>query len=81
MSQIHAHRFGLGDSIGSVGPSNGQVQNLYNKGRCASKLLNLKVGSTGRIYDHLLPHAEQVKVAHLLMLRDRRCGLPIPAAR
>jgi hypothetical protein len=32
MSQIHAHRFGLGDSIGSAGPSNGQVQNLYNKG-------------------------------------------------
>jgi transposase len=24
---------------------------------------------TGRIYDHLLPHAEQVKVAHPLMLR------------
>lgn len=31
MSQIHAHRFGLGDSIGSVCPSNGQVQNLYNR--------------------------------------------------
>ena len=26
---------------------------------------------TGWIYDHLLPHAEQVKVAHPLMLRDR----------
>ena len=24
---------------------------------------------TGRIYDHLLPHAKQVKVAHPLMLR------------
>jgi len=24
---------------------------------------------TGWIYDHLLPHAEKVKVAHLLMLR------------
>jgi hypothetical protein len=24
---------------------------------------------TGWIYDHLLPHAEQVKVAHPLMLR------------
>ena len=24
---------------------------------------------TGWIYDHLLPHAERVKVAHLLMLR------------
>jgi hypothetical protein len=24
---------------------------------------------TGWIYDHLLPHAQQVKVAHLLMLR------------
>ena len=24
---------------------------------------------TGRIYDHLLPHAEKVKVAHPLMLR------------
>jgi len=26
---------------------------------------------TGWIYDHLLPHAEQVKVAHPLMLRTR----------
>jgi len=26
---------------------------------------------TGWIYDHLLPHAEQVKVAHPLMLRHR----------
>src|SRR5207247_5475901 len=25
---------------------------------------------TGWIYDHLLPHAQQVKVAHPLMLRD-----------
>jgi len=24
---------------------------------------------TGRIYDHLFPHAERVKVAHALMLR------------
>jgi len=32
MSQIHAYRFGLGDSMGSAGPSNGQVQNPYNKG-------------------------------------------------
>ena len=29
---------------------------------------------TGWIYDHLLPHAERVKVAHPLMLREqRRC--------
>ena len=32
MSQIHAHRFGLGYSIGSAGPNNAKVQNLYNQG-------------------------------------------------
>jgi transposase len=29
---------------------------------------------TGWIYDHLLPHAQQVKVAHPLMLRANRCS-------
>jgi len=30
MSRIHAHRFCLGDSVGSAGLSDAQIQNLYN---------------------------------------------------
>jgi len=30
MSRIHAHRFCLGDSVGSAGLSDAQLQNLYN---------------------------------------------------
>jgi len=33
---------------------------------------------TGWIYDHLLPHAEQVKVAHPLMKKTSPCGTRKP---